>query len=68
MFVAVERNGPVRAVPVDSDNSDQLFPYIDHFIDKDAHLMTDEHRVYRAIGKHYADHSWVNHSQLMWFN
>ena len=61
--MAVERNGPVRAVPVDSDSMDQLFPYIDHFVDKDAHLMTDEHRVYRAIGRRYADHSWVNHSQ-----
>lgn len=63
MLVAVERNGPVRAVPVDSDSTNQLFPYIDQFVDKDAHLMTDEHHVYKAIGSNFAGHSWVNHSQ-----
>lgn len=61
--MAVERNGPVRAVPVDSDSMDQLLPYINHLVDKDAYLMTDEHHVYKAIGRNYAGHSWVNHSQ-----
>jgi hypothetical protein len=63
VLVAVERNGPVRAVSVGSDSMENLFPHIDRFVDKAAYLMTDENRVYWAIGKDYAGHDWVNHSQ-----
>ena len=60
--MAVERNGPVRAVPVDSDKVSELSPNVDRFVDKDAHLMTDENRAYQSIGKQFAAHDWVNHS------
>jgi len=63
VFVAVERNGPVRAVPVGSDSMEHLFPHIDRFVDKAAYLMTDENWVYGAIGRDYAGHDWVNHSR-----
>lgn len=63
MLVAVERNGPVRAVPVRSDSMEHVFAHIERFVDKAAYLMTDENRVYGAIGKEYAGHDWVNHSQ-----
>lgn len=62
MLVAVERNGPVRATTVDSDKISELSPQVDRFVDKDAHLMTDENRAYQSIGKQYAAHDWVNHS------
>ena len=42
---------------------EHLLPYIDRFVDKAAYLMTDENRVYCTIGKDYAGHDWVNHSQ-----
>jgi hypothetical protein len=60
--VAVERNGPVRAVPVASDKITELSPQVTRFVDKDAYLITDENRAYRSIGKQFASHDWVNHS------
>jgi len=60
--VAVERNGPVRTVPVASDKIAELSPQVKRFVDKDAYLITDENRAYRSIGKHFAAHDWVNHS------
>ncbi len=62
VLVAVERNGAVRTAPVDSDKVSELSPQLDRFVDKHAHLMTDENRAYRSIGKQYAAHDWVNHS------
>ena len=60
--MAVERNGPVRTVPVASDKIAELSPQVKRFVDKDAYLITDENRAYRSIGKHFAAHDWVNHS------
>lgn len=61
MLVAVERNGPVRATPVNSDKMDDLLPMIMRFVDKSAHLMTDQLQSYQKIGQLYAAHEWVNH-------
>ena len=61
MLVAVERNGPVRSAPVPSDSIANLSPIIDRFVDKRAHLRTDELHAYKQIGKQYASHMWVNH-------
>ena len=60
--MAVERNGPVRAAPVASDNIAELSPRLDRFVDKNAHLMTDENHTFRALGNQFAAHDWVNHS------
>ena len=59
--MAVQRHGPVRATPVDSDKISDFSPPVDRFVDKDAHLMTDEKRVYQSIGKRFAGHDWVHH-------
>jgi len=61
VLVAVERNGLVRSAPVDSDSITNLLPWIDKFVDKRAHLKTDELHAYKSIGKKYASHQWVNH-------
>ena len=61
--MAVERNGPVRAAAVASDKICELSPQLDKFVDKNAHLMTDENRAYRSIGNQFAAHDWVNHSK-----
>jgi len=53
----------VRAVPVDSETVAQLQPVIDQYIDKDSHLMSDEHRSYLSMGKQFSAHSHVNHSK-----
>jgi len=60
-LVAVERNGPVRAVPVKGDSFKDLFPHIKRFVDKRAHLMNDQLHSYRKAGKMFAAHDWVNH-------
>ena len=61
--MAVERNGPVRAAPVASDKISELFPLVNKFVDKNAHMMTDENRAYRSICHPFATHHWVNHSK-----
>lgn len=61
MLVSFERNGPVRSAPVQSDSIANLSPVIDRFVDKGAHLRTDELHAYKMIGKQYASHQWVNH-------
>ena len=62
VLVAVERCGSVRSALVDNDKAAELRPLIERFVQKDAHLMSDENRAYPQIGKNYADHSSVNHS------
>ncbi len=62
VLVAVERHGSVRSTLVDKDKAAELRPWIERFVQKGAHLMTDENRAYPQIGKHYAGHSSVNHS------
>ena len=59
----MERNGPVRATAVVSDQIAEISPQLDRFVDKQAHLMTDENHSYQSIGRKYAAHDWVNHSQ-----
>jgi transposase-like protein len=63
VLVAVERNGPVRAVPVKSDSLVDLLPHIKRFVDKGSHLMTDQLHTYRKAGKMFAFHDWVNHGE-----
>lgn len=61
--MAVERGGPVRAVPVRNDSIASLSPVITRLVDKSAHLMTDELHSYKRIGKGYASHESVNHGR-----
>lgn len=62
VLVAVQRMGQARSALINSDKAEELRPWVQHFVDKDAHLMTDQNRAYQQIGKDYAAHSWVNHS------
>ena len=59
--MAVQRHGSVRATPVNSDKISDFSPPVDRFVDKEAHLMTDEKQVYQSIGKRFAAHDWVHH-------
>lgn len=36
---------------------------MERFIDKRAHLKTDELHAYKLIGRQYASHQWVNHQR-----
>jgi hypothetical protein len=59
----VERHGSVRAEPIESHKVIDLMPSVFNLISKEAHLMTDEHQSYQAIGKWFTAHTSVNHSQ-----
>lgn len=63
VFVAVQRNGPVRTSPVNSDRVCELAPLVQGFVHQDSRLMTDENHVYISIGSQYAAHSSVNHGE-----
>ena len=62
VLVAVERQGRVRSVLIDSDKASEISPWVERFVQKEAHLMTDENLAYGKIGKQFASHSWVKHS------
>ena len=61
IFVAVQRQGPARSALISSDKVEELSPWVQQFVNKEAHLMTDENWAYQKIGKQYANHSSVNH-------
>jgi transposase-like protein len=62
IFALVERGGKVKSTHI----TGKLFPGIKRSLKKnvspDAVLMTDSARIYRKIGKKFADHQAVNHS------
>ena len=62
VFVATERQGQVRSALIASDQAAELRPLVERFVDRQAHLMTDQNWAYQQIGKDYAAHSWVNHN------
>ena len=62
-MTAVERSGPVGAVPVSDEKVATLQPIVDQLVDKRAHLMSDKHRSYLHIGRQYSAHSHVTHSK-----
>lgn len=63
LLIAIERNGPARAIPIESEKISDLQPLIDRTVCKSSHLMSDEHRSHMHIGKQFAAHSHVNHSR-----
>lgn len=40
----------------------EVGPIVSELVAKDAHLMTDEARFYKTIGKDYASHTFVSHA------
>ena len=62
VIALVERNGNVRSFHVARINGATLKAVLHGNISKDANLMTDDYRGYRAIGRHFTSHETVNHS------
>ena len=44
-----------------SEKVSEISPIIDRVVDKDSHLMSDNHRSYVKIGRAFAAHSRVTH-------
>jgi transposase-like protein len=58
----VTRGGEVRSFHVEGTTSGQLIPIIRANINKEAFIVSDEWKVYAALGKEYWMHQTVNHS------
>lgn len=58
----VERNGNVRSFHVAHIDGPTLKSILTENIAKDAHLMTDENHMYRKIGRQFASHEAVKHT------
>lgn len=58
----VERHGNVRSFHVERVDGKTLRAVLLGNISKDAHLMTDELKMYRKIGREFASHEAVMHS------
>jgi transposase-like protein len=52
----------VRSWHVDAANLENVAPIINENIAKEAHLMTDQAKRYRKVGKQFASHETVDHS------
>lgn len=63
VFIAVERHGPMVAVPVKNEKAETIQPVVDQYLCKNASLMSDGHRSYKKIGKQFVSHDFVNHSK-----
>ena len=62
VFALVERGGKVRSFTMPLVTSANLKRAIHEHVEKSATLMTDELPGYKNIGKAFADHQSVNHS------
>jgi transposase-like protein len=58
----VERDGRVRSFHVPNVTAETLKPLIVKHVNKASYLMTDENRVYWALGGSFSGHGTVNHS------
>jgi transposase-like protein len=61
ILVAVQRQGSVVPVPVETVKTATIMPLIDTVIDKAADLMTDKSYVFHQPGKQFASHQSVLH-------
>ena len=68
VFVAVSRDGHVRASIVANDSYSELAPKVNRFVDTTADLMTDQLPVYQMIAEDYSSHSSVNHGNKEYAN
>ena len=59
----VERDGAVRAKHIPNVTAANIKEHLFANADKASHLMTDESKVYITVGKKFAGHMSVNHSQ-----
>lgn len=57
----VERNGEKRSFHIPKVNGATLQAVLKSQVSPQAHLMTDAAEYYRAVGKSFASHQWVDH-------
>jgi transposase-like protein len=62
VLTLVERGGSARSFHVEGLRADDLRPVIQANLAREAHLMTDEWKAYKEVGREFASHSTVTHS------
>lgn len=59
----VERGGIVRSFHLNTADKVNVATIVRYNIDHETRLLTDESRLYTAVGKEFAEHGTVNHSR-----
>lgn len=62
VFSLVERGGKVRSTHVPNVNAETLRPILYKQLHSESRLMTDEAKIYKPLGKAFAEHKAVSHS------
>jgi transposase-like protein len=62
----VERGGNVRAFPMPQVTEANLLAAIRTHVEPSARIMTDQHYGYRNVGREFAEHQTVSHTQHEW--
>ncbi len=63
VLTLVERGGSARSFHIDSTSIADIAPILRKNISRKSRLHTDEARHYMEVGREYAEHGAVNHSQ-----
>ena len=63
VLTLVQRGGPARSFKIDSTSISQIAPILKKNVECESGLMTDEASWYKAIGRKYASHGTVTHSE-----
>lgn len=63
VLTLVTRGGSARSFHIEDTSIATIAPIVRENVRREAQLMTDEARHYMALGKEYAKHGAVNHSQ-----
>ena len=63
VLTLVERGGSARSFKIDSASIADIRPILRRNVRRESMLMTDEARFYKSIGKKFASHGAVNHSE-----
>ncbi len=63
VLTLVERGGSARSFHVDGVRIADIAPIVRENIRRESHMMTDEGSWYKGVGKEFARHETVNHSE-----
>jgi transposase-like protein len=66
VFALVEHGGEARAMPIDRESARELRAALARHASAKSKLMTDEARAYVGVGRRFASHESVNHSEEEW--
>jgi len=63
VLTLVERGGSARSFHIEEATKEHIAPIVRENIARESHLMTDEARRYKRLGKEFAKHDVVDHSR-----